>query len=89
MQVHLVIYVLPVCIKFQYATSINERVNVTYLTFASRHDPLFATFILTGVFAIFKAYPTLSDPGLFFTMIALFPEIFPREQILQALEGEI
>lgn len=55
---HLVIYVLPICIKFQ-------------------HDPLYAAFILTGILAMFKAYPTLSDPGLFLTMIAIFPETFP------------
>ncbi|KIM75991.1 hypothetical protein PILCRDRAFT_826843 [Piloderma croceum F 1598] len=56
--VHLIIYVFPICIKFQ-------------------HDPLFAAFILLGILATFKPYPTLSDPGLFISMIALFPEIYP------------
>ncbi|KAH7108214.1 cell division cycle protein 91 [Auriculariales sp. MPI-PUGE-AT-0066] len=54
---HLVIYVAPICLKFQ-------------------HDPLFATFLLQGIFATFKAYPSLADPGLFINSIALFPEIF-------------
>ncbi|KAI0731919.1 PIG-U-domain-containing protein [Fomitopsis betulina] len=56
--VHLLIYVLPLCIKFQ-------------------HDSLYACFLLLGVFSMFKAYPTLSDPGLFLSMLSLFPETFP------------
>ncbi|KAG8886056.1 hypothetical protein FRB97_007932 [Tulasnella sp. 331] len=55
---HLLIYVAPICIKFQ-------------------HDPLYAAFVLQGVIASFKPYPTLADPGLFVSMFALFPEIFP------------
>lgn len=42
-----------------------------------RHDPLYAAFLLVGVLGTFKAYPTLSDPGLFVSMIALFPETYP------------
>jgi len=57
--VHLLIYVAPICIKFQ-------------------HDPLYAAFILQGIIATFKSYPTLSDPGLFTCMIAIFPEIIPH-----------
>ncbi|EAU91081.2 cell division cycle protein 91 [Coprinopsis cinerea okayama7 len=56
--VHLVIYVAPLCIKFQ-------------------HDPLFALFLLLGVLGTFKAYPTLSDPGLFLSIMSIFPELFP------------
>jgi len=56
--VHLLLYVAPICIKFQ-------------------HDPLYATFLLIGVLGTFKSYPTLSDPGLFLSMMAVFPEIFP------------
>ncbi|CAL1712898.1 unnamed protein product [Somion occarium] len=54
---HLLIYVLPVCLKFQ-------------------HDILYATYILAGVYATFKPYPTLSDPGLFISLISLFPETY-------------
>ncbi|KAJ7594448.1 GPI transamidase subunit PIG-U [Mycena floridula] len=56
--VHLLIYIVPICIKFQY-------------------DPLYAAFLLVGVMGTFKSYPTLSDPGLFLSMISLFPEIYP------------
>ncbi|KAJ7486042.1 GPI transamidase subunit PIG-U [Mycena galericulata] len=56
--IHLLIYVAPVCIKFQY-------------------DPLYAAFVLLGVLGTFKSYPTMADPGLFLSMIALFPEIYP------------
>jgi hypothetical protein len=39
---------------------------------------LYAAFILVGVLGTFKAYLTLADPGLFLSMIVLFPETFPR-----------
>lgn len=42
-----------------------------------RHDPLYAAFILLGILGTFKPYLTLSDPGLFISMISLFPEIYP------------
>lgn len=42
-----------------------------------QHDPLFATVLLQGIFATFKAYPSLADPGLFVNTIAIFPEVFP------------
>ncbi|PBK95535.1 PIG-U-domain-containing protein [Armillaria gallica] len=66
--VHLLIYIVPICIKFQY-------------------DTLYATFLLVGVLGIFKAYPTLSDPGLFLSMISVFPEIYPyfRHPIVTSL----
>ncbi|KAF8070785.1 GPI transamidase subunit PIG-U [Lyophyllum atratum] len=66
--VHLLIYIAPICIKFQY-------------------DPLYAAFLLIGILGTFKAYPTLSDPGLFLSMIAVFPEIYPyfRHPIVTAL----
>ena len=43
-----------------------------------RHDPLYAAFLLLGVLGTFKPYPTLSDPGLFLSLISLFPEVYPR-----------
>ncbi|KIJ49409.1 hypothetical protein M422DRAFT_225095 [Sphaerobolus stellatus SS14] len=58
---HLLIYVAPICIKFQ-------------------HDPLYATFLLQGIFAALKAYPTLADSGLFITMLSIFPEVYPYLQ---------
>ncbi|KAF9016368.1 PIG-U-domain-containing protein, partial [Hymenopellis radicata] len=66
--VHLLIYVAPICIKFQY-------------------DALYATFLLVGVLGVFKAYPTLSDPGIFLSMISLFPETyaFMRHPIVTSL----
>ncbi|KAJ7442623.1 GPI transamidase subunit PIG-U [Mycena latifolia] len=56
--IHLLIYVAPVCLKFQY-------------------DPLFAAFVLLGVLGTFKSYLTMADPGLFISMAAIFPEIYP------------
>ncbi|KAJ3713190.1 GPI transamidase subunit PIG-U [Lentinula raphanica] len=56
--IHLLMYVAPICIKFQ-------------------HDPLYALFILLGILATFKSYPTLSDHGLFIAFWAIFPEVYP------------
>ena len=44
----------------------------------TRHDPLYASFLLLGILGTFKPYPTLSDPGLFLSFISLFPETYPR-----------
>ena len=52
----------------------------------NRYDPLYATFILLGVLGTFKAYPTLSDPGLFLSMISLFPETYPCRFIISQQE---
>ncbi|KAJ3805146.1 GPI transamidase subunit PIG-U-domain-containing protein [Lentinula aff. lateritia] len=41
------------------------------------HDPLYALFLLTGILATFKPYPTLSDQGLFLVMWGLFGEVYP------------
>ncbi|KAG2038899.1 GPI transamidase subunit PIG-U [Suillus americanus] len=40
-----------------------------------QHDPLYAAFLLVGVLGTFKAYLTLADPGLFLSMISIFPEV--------------
>lgn len=74
-QVHLLIYIAPICIKFQcvpYLLHLNGHLISLF-----RYDPLYAAFLLVGVLSTFKAYPTLSDPGLFLSMIAVFPEIYP------------
>lgn len=42
-----------------------------------RYDPLYASLVLLGILGTFKAYSTLSDPGLFLSMIAIFPETYP------------
>ncbi|KZO98915.1 PIG-U-domain-containing protein [Calocera viscosa TUFC12733] len=55
---HPLIYVAPICLKFQ-------------------HDPLFAFFLLQGIISTFKSYPTLSDAGLYVSLIGLFPELYP------------
>lgn len=53
-----------------------------------RYDPLYAAFLLIGVLGIFKAYPTLSDPGLFLSMIVLFPEIYPCNVLLPDISSD-
>ncbi|KZT57739.1 PIG-U-domain-containing protein [Calocera cornea HHB12733] len=65
---HPLIYVAPICLKFQ-------------------HDPLFAFFLLQGIISTFKSYPTLSDAGLYVSLLGLFPEIYTyfRHPLVTAL----
>ncbi|KAJ4490878.1 PIG-U-domain-containing protein [Lentinula aciculospora] len=42
-----------------------------------QHDSLYALFLLTGVLATLKPYPTLSDHALFIALWGIFQEIFP------------
>ncbi|EJU04266.1 PIG-U-domain-containing protein [Dacryopinax primogenitus] len=65
---HPLIYVAPMCLKFQ-------------------HDPLFAFFLLQGIISTFKSYPTLSDAGLYISLLGIFPEIYShfRHPLVTAL----
>ena len=36
---------------------------------------------MLGILGTFKPYTTLSDPGLFLSMIAIFPETYPCNDI--------
>jgi phosphatidylinositol glycan class U len=56
--------------------SANLLIYVAPICIKFRHDPLYATFLLQGIIATFKPYPTLSDPGLFVSTISIFPETF-------------
>ena len=79
-QVHLLIYVVPICIKFQFVCCFVLLCSAAYShAITHRHDMLYASFVLLGVLALFKPYPTLSDPGLFISLFSLFPEIYPCE----------
>ncbi|KAI9507904.1 PIG-U-domain-containing protein [Russula earlei] len=67
--------------------SLHMATYVAPLCIKFQHDPLYATFLLLGVLGIFKPYPTLSDPGLFLSLLSLFPEIYPylRYPVVTAL----
>jgi hypothetical protein len=64
-------YQVPVSSEY-FVSSVLRYDHVT-----NRHDSLYAAFLLVGVLGTFKAYLTLADPGLFLSMIVLFPETFP------------
>ncbi|KAI0001371.1 PIG-U-domain-containing protein [Russula compacta] len=67
--------------------SLHMAIYVAPLCIKFQHDPLYATFLLLGILGTFKPYPTLSDPGLFLSLISLFPETYPylRYPIVTAL----
>jgi len=67
--------------------SFHLAIYVAPLCIKFQHDPLYAAFLLLGILGTFKPYPTLSDPGLFLSLISLFPETYPylRYPIVTAL----
>lgn len=40
-------------------------------------QPLFTLTTLTGIIALFKPYPTISDTALYFSLLPLYRHIFP------------
>lgn len=50
---------------------------VAGLTIRLRRQPLFVLTMLTGIFAIFKPYPSISDTSLFLALLPLYRHIFP------------
>lgn len=47
------------------------------LTIRLRRQPLFVLTILTGIFTVFKPYPSISDASLFLGMLPLYSHLFP------------
>ncbi|PWY97193.1 PIG-U-domain-containing protein [Testicularia cyperi] len=52
-----------------------------------RQDPLFGITLMTGVFAVFKSYPTLGDHAVFLSLLSLHSQIFEylRYPLISAL----
>lgn len=69
------IYIAPICMKFKYVHFIGENPCYSIL-WRFRHDPFYAAYILLGIIAMLKSYPTLADAGLFISLMPLFPETF-------------
>lgn len=42
----------------------------------NRQDPLFGMTLMTGVFAVFKSYPTVGDHAVFLGLLSLHSQIF-------------
>ncbi|KAI9685114.1 MAG: hypothetical protein M1820_010836 [Bogoriella megaspora] len=47
------------------------------LSFRFRKQPLFVVTALLGIFAVYQPYPSISDTGLYFGMLALYRHIIP------------
>lgn len=50
---------------------------VAGLSIRLRSQPLVVLVLLTGIFAIFKPYPSIGDSGLFLALVPLYRHIFP------------
>lgn len=46
-------------------------------------QPLFIITTVTGIFAIFNPYPSISDVSLYFALLPLYRHVFPREYQLK------
>lgn len=44
-----------------------------------RRQPLFVITTLSGIFAIFKPYPSISDTSLYFALLPMYRHLFPRK----------
>ncbi|KEP51340.1 putative GPI transamidase component PIG-U [Rhizoctonia solani 123E] len=62
---------------FLFTFSAHPLIYIAPICMKFRHDPLYAAFLLLGVSAMLKSYPTLADAGLFISLTPLFPETFP------------
>lgn len=49
------------------------------LTIRLRKQPLFVAVTLTGIFAIFTPYPSITDAALYLSLVPLFRHLFPRK----------
>ncbi|KAL4929981.1 GPI-anchor transamidase subunit GAB1 [Aspergillus undulatus] len=47
------------------------------LTVRLRRQPLFVVTSLTGIFAVFKPYPSITDASLYFALLPLYRHLFP------------
>ncbi|KAG9103357.1 hypothetical protein FRC06_011304 [Ceratobasidium sp. 370] len=61
---------------FLFAFSAHPLIYVAPICMKFKHDPFYAAYLLLGVSATLKSYPTLADAGLFISLTPLFPETF-------------
>ncbi|CAE6430090.1 unnamed protein product [Rhizoctonia solani] len=62
---------------FLFAFSAHPLIYIAPICMKFRHDPFYAAYLLLGINAMLKSYPTLADAGLFISLMSLFPETFP------------
>ncbi|KAH7339675.1 PIG-U-domain-containing protein [Rhizoctonia solani] len=62
---------------FLFTFSAHPLIYIAPICMKFSHDPFYAAFLLLGVSAMLKSYPTLADAGLFISLMPLFPETFP------------
>ncbi|KAG8727341.1 hypothetical protein FRC12_022594 [Ceratobasidium sp. 428] len=61
---------------FLFAFSVHPLIYIAPICMKFKHDPFYAAYLLLGVSATLKSYPTLADAGLFISLTPLFPETF-------------
>ncbi len=79
LQLHALFYPIPVYLKFRYDTAHWDRVDLiilpAYFVGKSRHDSIFMGFLLIAIRGLLHPLPTVSDAGLYMSLVPLFPEI--------------
>ncbi|CEL60844.1 Phosphatidylinositol glycan anchor biosynthesis class U protein OS=Homo sapiens GN=PIGU PE=1 SV=3 [Rhizoctonia solani AG-1 IB] len=61
---------------FLFAFSAHPLIYIAPICMKFRHDPFYAAYLLLGISATLKSYPTLADAGLFISLMSIFPETF-------------
>ncbi|KAB5592578.1 Phosphatidylinositol glycan anchor biosynthesis class U protein [Ceratobasidium theobromae] len=61
---------------FLFTFSAHPLIYIAPICMKFKHDPFYAAYILLGIIAMLKSYPTLADAGLFISLMPLFPETF-------------
>lgn len=62
---------------FLFTFSAHPLIYIAPICMKFRQDPFYATYLLLGIGAMLKSYPTFADAGLFISLMPLFPETFP------------
>lgn len=68
LHVNTFIFAVPITIKFRYEY------------FKNRNNPVFCATCISAFIAIFKSYPSIGDSCLYFSLLAMHPEIFKYAQ---------
>lgn len=74
-QLHLLIYVGGLCIRFRLVpVALTQKLDANIV----RKQPLFVITTILGICAMFKSYPSIGDTALYLSLLSLYRHVFPR-----------
>lgn len=63
--------------RFPFAA--HARVSGLTVAATRRRHPLFAIWMVCGIIATFKSYPSVGDTTLYISLLGVFPELISRK----------